>query len=302
MTYKLNISISLLFKFKVDLIHESQDLDEEGEPIRNYINIGMDLKDFNPSHEWDVMAVPAKRNEIKSISSKEFYPDITFNITLRRKTLFYSCTLIIPCVGITFLTVLTFYLPSESGEKISLCISILLSLTVFVLLLNDLIPPTSLVVPLIGKYLLFTIILVTVSILVTVVVLNVHFRSPSTHVMPKWARRLFLDVLPKILLMNRPQTASSLSDVFNIREMARLYLKNKRIDTFKMEPEKNQVLDKQESLELIKKKQIVFFSKRDYLYELDRKEAIRAVTDMVEQLRLGDEEKMVDYIKNFPII
>jgi hypothetical protein len=43
--------------------------------------------------------------------------DITFIMTLRRKTLFYTVNLIIPCVGISFLTVLVFYLPSDSGEK-----------------------------------------------------------------------------------------------------------------------------------------------------------------------------------------
>jgi len=102
--------------------------------------------------------------------------DITFNLTMRRKTLFYTVNLIIPCVGITFLTVLVFYLPSDSGEKVSLCVSILLSLTVFFLLLAEIIPPTSLAVPLLGKYLLFTMILVTLSISITVFVLNVHFR------------------------------------------------------------------------------------------------------------------------------
>lgn len=102
--------------------------------------------------------------------------DITFKITMRRKTLFYTVNLIIPCVGITFLTVLVFYLPSDSGEKVTLCVSILLSLTVFFLLLAEIIPPTSLAVPLLGKYLLFTMILVTLSIWVTVCVLNVHFR------------------------------------------------------------------------------------------------------------------------------
>lgn len=110
-------------------------------------------------------------------SVKQFlFSDITFKLTMRRKTLFYTVNLIIPCVGITFLTVLVFYLPSDSGEKVTLCVSILLSLTVFFLLLAEIIPPTSLAVPLLGKYLLFTMILVTSSIWVTVCVLNVHFR------------------------------------------------------------------------------------------------------------------------------
>lgn len=112
---------------------------------------------------------------------------------MRRKTLFYTVNLIIPCMGISFLTVLVFYLPSDSGEKVrappplplplpvrsarsrratttyhrstlsqvSLSISILLSLTVFFLLLAEIIPPTSLVVPLLGKFVLFTMILDT---------------------------------------------------------------------------------------------------------------------------------------------
>ena len=49
--------------------------------------------------------------------------DITFIMTLRRKTLFYTVNLIIPCVGISFLTVLVFYLPSDSGEKVCIFFS-----------------------------------------------------------------------------------------------------------------------------------------------------------------------------------
>lgn len=143
-------------------------------------------------------------------SNEEYYPcctepfsDITFKLTMRRKTLFYTVNLIIPCVALTFLTVLVFYLPSDSGEKVrlfeksigcvlspgnwlntknisiyqvTLCISILVSLTVFFLLLAEIIPPTSLAVPLLGKYLLFTMILVSLSVWTTVCVLNIHFR------------------------------------------------------------------------------------------------------------------------------
>ncbi|NP_001107771.1 nicotinic acetylcholine receptor alpha 11 subunit precursor [Tribolium castaneum] len=169
----------------------------------NIVKVGIDLSEFYLSVEWDILAVPATRNEEYYPCCTEPYSDITFKITMRRKTLFYTVNLIIPCVGITFLTVLVFYLPSDSGEKVTLCVSILLSLTVFFLLLAEIIPPTSLAVPLLGKYLLFTMILVTSSIWVTVCVLNVHFRSPSTHKMSPIVRKIFLQFMPKLLIMRR---------------------------------------------------------------------------------------------------
>lgn len=168
------------------------------------IKNGIDLRDFYPSVEWDILEVDAVKNIRDYPCCHETYPDITFSVTMRRKTLFHTVNLIIPCVAISCLTVLVFYLPSDSGEKITLCISILLSLTVFFLLLAEIIPPTSIVVPLIGKYLLFTMILVTLSIIVTVIVLNVHFRSPATHSMSPWVRRVFLNILPRLLIMRRP--------------------------------------------------------------------------------------------------
>ncbi|XP_050535762.1 acetylcholine receptor subunit alpha-like 1 isoform X3 [Daktulosphaira vitifoliae] len=148
--------------YMMDLRHISQ------APDSDEIEMGIDLQDYYLSVEWDIMGVPAVRHEKYYSCCEEPYLDIYFNITLRRKTLFYTVNLIIPCVGISFLSVLVFYLPSESGEKVSLCISILLSLTVFFLLLVEIIPPTSLTVPLLGKYLLFTMVLVTLSVFVTV--------------------------------------------------------------------------------------------------------------------------------------
>ncbi|XP_075971202.1 acetylcholine receptor subunit alpha-like [Anticarsia gemmatalis] len=184
--------------FQVDLRH----IDEARGT--NIVELGVDLSEFYTSVEWDILEVPAVRNEKFYTCCDEPYLDITFNITMRRKTLFYTVNLIIPCMGISFLTVLVFYLPSDSGEKVSLSISILLSLTVFFLLLAEIIPPTSLVVPLLGKFVLFTMILDTFSICVTVVVLNVHFRSPQTHTMAPWVRRVFIHVLPRLLVMRRP--------------------------------------------------------------------------------------------------
>jgi len=134
--------------------------------------------------------------------------DIFFNITLRRKTLFYTVNLIIPCVGISCLSVLTFYLPADSGEKVALCITTLLSQTMFFLLMSEIIPSTSLALPLLGKYLLFTMCLVGLSVLVTIVILNVRYRKPSTHRMAPWVRKFFIQLLPRFLLMRVPPSSS----------------------------------------------------------------------------------------------
>uniref|UniRef100_H3A718 Cholinergic receptor nicotinic beta 4 subunit n=1 Tax=Latimeria chalumnae TaxID=7897 RepID=H3A718_LATCH len=159
------------------------------------------MDDFTASGEWDIIRLPGRRNVNPKDSS---YVDITYDFIIRRKPLFYTINLIIPCVLITSLAILVFYLPSDCGEKMTLCISVLLALTVFLLLISKIVPPTSLDVPLIGKYLMFTMVLVTFSIVTSVCVLNVHHRSPSTHTMPPWVKQIFLDRLPTLLFMKRP--------------------------------------------------------------------------------------------------
>lgn len=52
----------------------------------------------------------------------------------------------------TGLTILSFYLPPDSGERISLVITNLLAMTVFMLLVADIIPPTSDAVSIISTF------------------------------------------------------------------------------------------------------------------------------------------------------
>lgn len=164
----------------------------------------VDLSDYWKSGTWDIIEVPAYLNVYEG-TGVPTETDITFYIIIRRKTLFYTVNLILPTVLISFLCVLVFYLPAEAGEKVTLGISILLSLVVFLLLVSKILPPTSLVLPLIAKYLLFTFIMNTVSILVTVIIINWNFRGPRTHRMPNWIRVMFLRYLPALLFMRRPK-------------------------------------------------------------------------------------------------
>ncbi|XP_067844600.1 neuronal acetylcholine receptor subunit alpha-2-like [Heptranchias perlo] len=180
----------------------------------------VDLKDYWESGEWAIVNAVGVYNSKKYDCCYEVYVDITYSFIIRRLPLFYTINLIIPCLLISCLTVLVFYLPSGCGEKITLCISVLLSLTVFLLLITEIIPSTSLVIPLIGEYLLFTMIFVTLSIVITVFVLNVHHRSPNTHKMPRWVRKVFLDFIPRWLFMKRPvPKVETFSNHFSLLEM-----------------------------------------------------------------------------------
>ncbi|KHJ47416.1 Neurotransmitter-gated ion-channel ligand binding domain protein [Trichuris suis] len=143
--------------FEVDLIHYDKDKEEitleNGRMVWIVAN-GVDLSDFLPSAEWDIMAVPVKRHEERYECCRAPYIDITFYVNAA----------------------------------------------------VEIIPSTSLIIPLIGKYLLFTMVLVTLSIAVTVFTLNVHYRLPATHRFSKWIRTFFLEFLPKVLMMQRPTT------------------------------------------------------------------------------------------------
>uniref|UniRef100_A0A8C4N9Y9 Cholinergic receptor, nicotinic, alpha 5 n=1 Tax=Eptatretus burgeri TaxID=7764 RepID=A0A8C4N9Y9_EPTBU len=160
----------------------------------------VDRKEFFDTGEWEIMNATGQRGI--RVDDGLWYPYIMYSFVIRRLPLFYILFLIIPCLGLSFLTVLVFYLPSDEGEKFSLCTSVLVSLTVFLLVIEEIIPSSSKVIPLIGEYLLFIMIFVTLSIVITVFVINVHHRSSSTHhPMAPWVRRLFLHKLPKLLCM-----------------------------------------------------------------------------------------------------
>lgn len=152
--------------------------------------------------------MPGQRNEIYYNCCPEPYIDITFAILIRRKTLYYFFNLIVPCVLIASMALLGFTLPPDSGEKLSLGVTILLSLTVFLNMVAETMPATSDAVPLLGNnyyissvvidsLLIFLIsftgtyfncimFMVASSVVSTILILNYHHRNSDTHEMSEW--------------------------------------------------------------------------------------------------------------------
>ncbi|XP_041857840.1 acetylcholine receptor subunit alpha-like [Melanotaenia boesemani] len=167
-----------------------------------------DLSNFMESGEWVMKDFRGWKHWVYYACCPDTpYLDITYHFLMLRLPLYFIVNVIIPCMLFSFLTGLVFYLPTDSGEKMTLSISVLLSLTVFLLVIVELIPSTSSAVPLIGKYMLFTMVFVIASIIITVIVINTHHRSPSTHTMPDWVRKVFIETIPNIMFfstMKRP--------------------------------------------------------------------------------------------------
>ena len=55
-----------------------------------------------------------------------------------------------------------------------------------------------------NRYLVLSLLLIGLSFVLTTLVINLHYRKPSTHTMPDWVRRVFIKTLPRLLLMKVP--------------------------------------------------------------------------------------------------
>lgn len=115
--------------------------------------------------------------------------------------MYYILNFLTPCVLMSALTILGFFLPVESGERMNVGVTVLLSLTVILLLLAEELPATSEVVPLISRYYTITMVNVFISIVFTCVVLTFHHHAPTP--LPAWVRLVICKWLANILRIKR---------------------------------------------------------------------------------------------------
>ena len=111
----------------------------------------VDMTHYITNGEWALIGSRIERNEVVYPISTAVYPDVTFFFVINRRILYYVLNIILPCVWLNLLSLLAFCLPPDAGEKISLGITVLLSYSIFMLLVAENMPPTSEFVPLIGK-------------------------------------------------------------------------------------------------------------------------------------------------------
>jgi len=168
-----------------------------------------DLKKYLPNAEWQLDGIPAKRHEVKYKCCVELYPDVTYTVIVKRRSLFYLSNLIFPMTMIGMLTMLSFLLPAESGERISLAITLLLAMTVFMLVVADIIPATSEVIPLVGIFFSAAMIEMVFLIIVLCYIMQLYHKEPDDPPMPWWMRKYLLDWLAYKVKVRKPEESGT---------------------------------------------------------------------------------------------
>lgn len=72
-------------------------------------------------------------------------------MVIRRRPLFYAVSLLLPSIFLMLMDIVGFYLPPDSGERVSFKITLLLGYSVFLIIVSDTLPATAIGTPLIGK-------------------------------------------------------------------------------------------------------------------------------------------------------
>ena len=137
------------------------------------------------------MSLKAEERDLEFSCCSEKYSSITYELTLDRLPSYYLVYIILPMMALTALFLLVFFIPADSGQRMSFGVSILLSLTVYLLVISEIVPANSDSRSMLGTC--FTIVFYLLSAGLCCVLVNTLFTS--------WTRKPHRYLL-KLLQMN----------------------------------------------------------------------------------------------------
>ncbi|XP_071824410.1 acetylcholine receptor subunit alpha-like 1 [Apostichopus japonicus] len=123
-----------------------------------------------------------------------------FCLHLERDPSYYIRVLLIPSTLLCILSFLTFFAPPDSGKRISLSVSMVLGLTVFQLLVADILPTTLEDSPILSYYLIVNFVLACSTVPISLSNINIAYGDKRLTVLKfTFMRRLLVEYLPRIL-------------------------------------------------------------------------------------------------------
>uniref|UniRef100_A0A0L8GQC0 Neurotransmitter-gated ion-channel ligand-binding domain-containing protein n=1 Tax=Octopus bimaculoides TaxID=37653 RepID=A0A0L8GQC0_OCTBM len=192
-----------------------------------------DKRYYVKSSEWKLAELSIHSYQKLYSCCKYTFSEVVFTIRLSRKPAIQLLNLIYPCMIISGITLIGFFLPPESGEKVSVSVTVLLSLAVFQLVITENLPPNSDSLPYLafqsiesrvhqinvnvdekqnerhpvcnkvlritGFFFIANMVFVGLCCSMSVFVMNIFYSGERSKRLPSWIRFLFLECLAKLL-------------------------------------------------------------------------------------------------------
>ncbi|XP_053546032.1 5-hydroxytryptamine receptor 3A-like [Bombina bombina] len=182
---------------------------------------------FMNKGEWELLYVLSQYRTF--VENEDSFAEMKFHVVIKRRPLFYAVNLLLPSMFLMVMDIIGFYLPPDSGERVSFKITLLLGYSVFLIIVSDTLPATAIGTPLIGKfkpstlhiipfiralrrhvcvccelgctgvYFVVCMALLVISLTETILIVRlVHKQDLQPHV-PEWVKRLVLEKITALL-------------------------------------------------------------------------------------------------------
>ncbi|KAL2090122.1 hypothetical protein ACEWY4_014810 [Coilia grayii] len=159
------------------------------------------------SGEWELVVILGEASILKF--GIDEWDIITFWVVIKRRPMLYVVNLLIPSSFLMVIDILSFYLPPHSVDRASFKMTLILGYTVFLLIMNDLLPSTANGTPIIGIYFSVCLALMVISLLETVIITNVlHHNSMKYRDVPRWVQVVVLKYIARIICYRWPEEDS----------------------------------------------------------------------------------------------
>ncbi|KAM7011965.1 5-hydroxytryptamine receptor 3A-like [Tautogolabrus adspersus] len=162
--------------------------------------------------EWELVGI---RVANFTLALEESYSEIKYNIIIRRRPFLYVVNLLIPSCFLVTVDLFSFLLPPQSVDRSSFKMTLILGYTVFLLIMNDLLPVTGETTPLINVFFCLSLALMVTSLLETVFITNIQFSSSRYSAVPNWLSILVLQYLAVVVCLPRKKKSNRVTVFLN---------------------------------------------------------------------------------------
>ncbi|XP_052058231.1 acetylcholine receptor subunit delta-like [Mytilus californianus] len=142
---------------------------------------------YSKNGEWDLVSASGSDVSDTAVGQSSF-SSVDFDIKLRRRPVFHIINTLFPVVMMAILIAMVFKLPVDSGERNGFALTVLLAYAVYLSIISENIPSTSVSVCFLSLYLAFVLFLAVMSVVLTIFVLRAHY---GTGKIPKLLKIVF---------------------------------------------------------------------------------------------------------------